>query len=81
LAIADRLSEDRNIKVAVIEPGISHQLTSPVLSTTPAGDVVFVGAAPTDQNILIDWHFVTTPQPGANGRSLSYTRGKCLGGT
>lgn len=80
LAIADRLSEDENVQVAVIEPGASHQLASPILSTTPAGDVVFVGGSPTDQNMLVDWNFMTVPQKGANGRSLSYTRGRCLGG-
>lgn len=80
MALADRLSEDRNVQVAVIEPGTSHQLASPILSTTPAGDVVFVGGSPADQNLLVDWNFITTPQAGMNGRSVSYTRGRCLGG-
>jgi choline dehydrogenase len=30
---------------------------------------------------LIDWGFVTTPQPGFGNRSIHYTRGKTLGGS
>lgn len=34
-----------------------------------------------DANPLIDWGFVTTPQPGANNRTMHYARGKTLGGS
>lgn len=80
LTLASRLTEDPAISVAVIEAGSFYQLTNPLLSSTPGGDVIFAGASPLDTNPLVDWNFVTTPQAGANGRQLRYPRGKCLGG-
>ncbi|KAH9878034.1 hypothetical protein J1614_003251 [Plenodomus biglobosus] len=68
------------VGVAVIEAGSLYQLTNPILSSTPGGDVVWAGASPLDQNLLVDWNFITTPQAGANGRRIKYARGKCLGG-
>ncbi|CZT20770.1 related to choline dehydrogenase [Ramularia collo-cygni] len=41
----------------------------------------FVGASPDDNQPLIDWGFVTTPQAGANNRSIQYARGKTIGGS
>lgn len=81
LVLAERLSEDAGVQVAVIEAGPHYEIANPVLSTTPAGDAVFVGADPADTNPLVDWNFVTTPQAGANGRRIHYARGKCLGGS
>ncbi|KAH8911654.1 GMC oxidoreductase [Coniochaeta sp. PMI_546] len=81
LTVAARLTEDPSITVAVIEAGSLYEVTSPLLSTLPAGDVIFAGASPLDTNPLVDWNFVTTPQAGANGRELHYPRGKCLGGS
>ncbi|KAK8009101.1 hypothetical protein PG991_011652 [Apiospora marii] len=81
LVLAERLSEDPKIRVAVIEAGTYYQVTNPLLSSTPAGDSVFVGASPLDSNPLVDWNFVTAPQAGANGRRVHYARGKCLGGS
>ena len=80
LTLAARLSEDPSTTVAVIEAGSLYEVTSPLLSTFPAGDVIFAGASPLDTNPLVDWNFVTIPQAGANGRKLHYPRGKCLGG-
>lgn len=80
LVLANRLSENPSVQVAVIEAGSFYDITNPVLSSTPAGDVIFAGAAPLDTNPLVDWNFVTEPQAGANGRQLHYARGKCLGG-
>lgn len=48
----------------------------PSLATTQ-----FVGASPEDTQPLIDWGFVTSPQAGANNRSVQYARGKTLGGS
>ncbi|KAK7961994.1 GMC oxidoreductase [Apiospora aurea] len=50
LVLAERLSEDANVKI-----------TNPILSTTPAGDSFFAGASPSDTNPLVDWNIVTTP--------------------
>ncbi|KAK7985468.1 Versicolorin B synthase [Apiospora saccharicola] len=55
LVLAERLSEDPSLKVAVIEAGTYYQVTNPVLSTTPAGDSFFAGSSPSDTNPLVDW--------------------------
>ncbi|KAK8122847.1 hypothetical protein PG984_011517 [Apiospora sp. TS-2023a] len=81
LVLAERLSEDPSLKVAVIEAGTYYQVSNPVLSTIPAGDSFFAGSSPSDTNPLVDWDIVTTPQAGANGRRIHYARGKCLGGS
>ncbi|EME81572.1 uncharacterized protein MYCFIDRAFT_138304 [Pseudocercospora fijiensis CIRAD86] len=81
LALANRLSADGSQSVAVIEAGSVYEVTNPVLSSTPAGDVFWAGSDPSDTNPLVDWNFVTQPQAGANGRSIHYARGKCLGGS
>lgn len=78
--IGTRLAEAGH-KVAIIEAGEYYEVSEPVLSTAPAGDLFLVGADPTDANPLADWVFVTEPQAGANGRKLHYARGKCLGGS
>lgn len=80
LTLAARLTDDSNIKVAVVEAGTYYEASNPLVSSTPAGDVIGVGASPTDTN-GVDWNFVTTPQAGANNRRIHYARGKCLGGT
>ncbi|KAJ5033354.1 uncharacterized protein L3040_008472 [Drepanopeziza brunnea f. sp. 'multigermtubi'] len=81
LAMAARLSENSAISVAVIEAGSLYQVTNPLLSSTPAGDVYWAGSSPTDTNPLVDWNFVTAPQAGAQNRKIHYARGKCLGGS
>lgn len=30
---------------------------------------------------VLDWNYTTTPQPGYNGRSIQYPRGRVLGGS
>ena len=80
LTLANRLSANPNISVAVVEAGSFYQVTNPLIGQTPAGDVLFVGSSPTDTNDLVDWSFVTEPQAGANNRKIHYAQGKCLGG-
>jgi choline dehydrogenase len=80
LVMAERLSEDPNLQVAVIEAGSYYEVTNPIIGMTPSGDTMFVGADPSDTNPLVDWNFVTSPQSGANGRSIHYAAGKTLGG-
>ncbi|KAF2758892.1 alcohol oxidase [Pseudovirgaria hyperparasitica] len=79
--MANRLSEDPNIQVALIEAGTTYDITNPVLGATPAGDVLFCGASPLSTNPGVDWNFITEPQTGAGNRRIHYARGKCLGGT
>ncbi|KAI0023222.1 choline dehydrogenase [Xylariomycetidae sp. FL0641] len=81
LTIAARLSECRHFSVAVIEAGSYYQITSPLVSSTPACAVSFTGSSPSDVNPTVDWGFVTSAQKGANQREIHYARGKCLGGS
>ncbi|KAF6810379.1 versicolorin b synthase [Colletotrichum musicola] len=81
LVMANRLSAQSGVTVAVIEAGTFYQITNPIIGNTPAGDTLFAGSSPLDTNPLVDWNFVTQPQSGANGRRIHYARGKCLGGS
>jgi choline dehydrogenase-like flavoprotein len=81
LTLANRLSANPAISVAVIEAGTYYQVSNFVFSSTPGADALFVGSDPKDSNPLVDWDIVTTPQAGAAGREIHYARGKCLGGT
>lgn len=82
-ALAYRLAQNPAVTVALIEAGTYYEVTNPILSATPAGDVVFVGSNPEgiDRNPVVDWDFVTVPQTGAGNRNVAYCRGRCLGGT
>ncbi|KAI0013576.1 putative GMC oxidoreductase [Xylariaceae sp. FL0662B] len=72
LVLANRLSEDPNVRIAVIEPG------DDVRSNPNVTDVsAFTLALGTE----IDWQYTTTPQPGAGNRSITYHAGKAIGGT
>lgn len=79
-AIATRLAQ-AGYSVAIIEAGEFYEVGDPVLASTPGGDFAFVGADMTDGDPLVDWMFETEKMPGANGRSVHYARGKCLGGS
>ncbi|VDB96679.1 unnamed protein product [Peniophora sp. CBMAI 1063] len=70
--VANRLSEDSSVNVLVIEAG-----------GNPDGNVLAEAPwlAPGDLNTAYDWNFTTTSQPGLDGRSFSYNRGKALGGS
>ncbi|KAK7954774.1 hypothetical protein PG988_015468 [Apiospora saccharicola] len=79
-AIGYRLAEAGH-SVAIVEAGLLYEIAKPVLGTTPAGDIIGIGASPLDSIPTVDWEFVTEPQAGANGRRVHYARGKCLGGS
>ena len=69
--LANRLSEDANTRVLLLEAGKSdayHWVHIPV------GYLYCIG------NPRTDWMMKTAPEPGLNGRSLVYPRGKVLGG-
>lgn len=80
LVMANRLSANPDVTVAVIEAGTFYEITNLLIGQTPAGDTLFAGASPLDTNPLVDWNFITQPQTGANNRKIHYARGKCLGG-
>ncbi|THW64709.1 alcohol oxidase [Aureobasidium pullulans] len=81
LAVAMRLAEDNTHTVAVVEAGGFYQLEAGNKSVTPAYNSEFASIDNPLSDPLIDWGFVTTPQPGANNRTLHYARGKTLGGS
>ncbi|KAJ7871788.1 aryl-alcohol-oxidase from pleurotus Eryingii [Mycena leptocephala] len=71
--VANRLSEDPDRSVLVLEAGGSNANVLDII-------VPFYGPRATP-NTPQDWNFTTTPQAGLNGRSLAYNRGFVLGGS
>ncbi|OTA62906.1 GMC oxidoreductase [Hypoxylon sp. EC38] len=72
LVLANRLSEDPNQRILVLEAGadVSHdpRVKTLALYTTLMGSEV-------------DWNFQTEPQLNLNGRSITLHQGKALGGS
>jgi len=71
-ALANRLSEDSRYSVAVIEAGGKD---SSLWIHIPVGYFKTMG------NPNTDWKYHTEPDPGLNGRSIPWPRGKVLGGS
>ncbi|THH10730.1 hypothetical protein EW146_g8274 [Bondarzewia mesenterica] len=71
--IANRLSEDSDEQVLLIEAGVDGQGLTNV--EIPFFDVTL---SPLKS---IDWNYTTTPQDGLSGRIVNYPRGKILGGS
>ena len=71
-AIANRLSADGKYKVAILEAG--GRDLYPWIH-------IPVGYFRTMGNPNTDWGYMTEPDPGLNGRSLKWPRGKVLGGS
>lgn len=77
LVVASRLSEDSQVKVAVIEAGTSGtSKNESVKVNIPAANLYDSGVQST-----LDWQFNTTAQPYMNNRVDSWPRGKVLGGS
>ncbi|KAJ7031486.1 alcohol oxidase [Mycena alexandri] len=72
LVVANRLTENPNFSVLVLEAGVSNE---GVLDST----VPFLVNDLLGPN-MYDWNYTTTPQPGLNGRSIPYLRAHMLGG-
>ncbi|KAL4965816.1 GMC family oxidoreductase [Aspergillus stella-maris] len=73
LVVANRLSEDPNIRVLVLEAG-TNRLNDPRIQVP--------GLAPaTYEDPDFDWDFRSTPQEQLNGRQLLGTKGRTLGGS
>ncbi|KAL1853219.1 hypothetical protein Daus18300_011867 [Diaporthe australafricana] len=72
LVLANRLSEDPNITVAVIEPGEDVRNNPNV---TDPGNFVVAFDTP------IDWSYPSTTQASAANRSFTFHSGKAIGGT
>ena len=72
LVVANRLSDDPEIKVGVLEAGSSAIDDARIKVPGRFGEAL---------GSELDWQFETTQQPGLGGRSLPYPRGKVLGGS
>jgi choline dehydrogenase len=70
--LANRLSADPSVTVCLVEAGGSDGY---IWIHIP------VGYFYTFDNPRTDWRFRTEPDPGLNGRSIKYPRGRVLGGT
>jgi len=70
--LANRLSADAGKRVLVLEAGGRDNW---IWFHIPVGYLFAIG------NPRADWLFRTEPEPGLNGRSLNYPRGKVIGGS
>lgn len=70
--LANRLSADPKLKVLLLEAGGPDNW---IWFHIPVGYLFAIG------NPRSDWMFQTIAEPGLNNRSLSYPRGKALGGS
>jgi choline dehydrogenase len=69
--LANRLSADPEVKVLLLEAGGKDDW---IWIHIPVGYLFCIG------NPRTDWCYRTEPEPGLNGRSILYARGKLLGG-
>src|SRR5712672_3204956 len=70
--VVNRFSTDRNNRVLLLEAGGNDNW---IWFHIPVGYLFAIG------NPRSDWMFRTEPEPGLNGRSLAYPRGKVIGGS
>lgn len=70
--LANRLSADPSVKVVLLEAG--GRDWNPWIH-------IPVGYFKTIHNSNVDWCYKTEPDPGLNGRSIEWPRGKVLGGS
>jgi choline dehydrogenase len=70
--LANRLSADPGKRVLLLEAGGNDNW---IWFHIPVGYLYAIG------NPRADWMFKTEPEPGLNGRSLNYPRGKVIGGS
>ncbi|MEZ5477055.1 MAG: GMC family oxidoreductase N-terminal domain-containing protein [Thiolinea sp.] len=70
--LANRLSADPEVTVLLLEAGNDEQW---IWTKIPVGYLYCIN------NPRTDWCFKTEPEPGLNGRSIIYARGKGLGGS
>lgn len=62
LTVANRLSEDPSVSVAVIEAGTWATSVTGNQSQVPAYDYYYNSKSPNDTNPVDEWDFITTPQ-------------------
>ncbi len=69
--LANRLSADPDVHVLLLEAGNDERW---IWTKIPIGYIYCIN------NPRTDWCYMTEPEPGLNGRSINYARGKGLGG-
>ncbi|MCZ4305436.1 GMC family oxidoreductase N-terminal domain-containing protein [Zoogloeaceae bacterium G21618-S1] len=70
--LANRLSADPDVSVLLLEAGNDEKW---IWTKIPVGYLYCIN------NPRTDWCYMTEPEPGLNGRSIIYARGKGLGGS
>ena len=70
--LANRLSADPDVSVLLLEAGNDERW---IWTKIPAGYLYCIN------NPRTDWCYRTEPEPGLNGRSILYARGRGLGGS
>ncbi|KAI4114776.1 MAG: hypothetical protein LQ345_004504 [Seirophora villosa] len=83
LTVAERLSEDPTVSVAVIEAGGFYELDNGNKSQIPAFYLKDFNqtAAPETIQPLVDWGYIIEPQVGLANRRFHYSQGKTLSGS
>ncbi|RMZ84871.1 hypothetical protein DV738_g250, partial [Chaetothyriales sp. CBS 135597] len=81
LVLANRLTENPDVSVAVVEAGTWAEDVVGNLSAVPAYNGYFDLVLASSEPSGADWGFVTTPQAGINDEVVRYARGKTLGGS
>ncbi|TDL15491.1 aryl-alcohol-oxidase from pleurotus Eryingii [Rickenella mellea] len=71
--VANRLTEDRDVSVLVLEAGRSNKNILEI-------EIPFYGPGVSTPPDLF-WNYTIVPQPGYNNRSFFYERGRVLGGS
>ncbi|GAM85289.1 hypothetical protein ANO11243_032930 [Dothideomycetidae sp. 11243] len=71
--LANRLSEDPNVSVLVLEAGEDRSDDGRVYTPGLAGSVL--------DNAQFDWQYVSEPSPCMNDRRIKHPRGRVIGGT
>lgn len=62
LTLANRLTEDSSVSVAIIEAGTFYEDVVGNQSTVPGYDYHYNGKSPNETIPYVDWGFITTPQ-------------------
>ena len=62
LTLANRLTEDPAVSVAVVEAGSFYEDVNGNKSTVPGYDFHYDGKSPNETIPFVDWRFLTTPQ-------------------
>ncbi|KAL4744592.1 hypothetical protein BDW72DRAFT_199442 [Aspergillus terricola var. indicus] len=81
LTVANRLTENPNVTVAVIEAGTWAEDMVGNLSAVPGYGGSFLLKSVDSTPTAVDWGFVTTQQRALNDIVVRYPRGKTLGGS